>query len=593
MAVAPSTTGNTYYVDAAAGNDANVGTSTTTALKTIGAAVAKVAPGDTVLIRAGLYREVVMLASVSGTAGMPITFGSYGDGEVIVDGSAAVTGWTLTSGTVWQAPVTNGSAIDAVVVNGEVLARYKTTSAIPASGSGQWWFDGNSTLYADMGGSDPTSATADVIVIVQNHGGSTIFLGGSAYLDVIGLTIRGSGWAGIWSYQLSSTASGQTVGGHDVRVAYCNIELNDADGLGFGGGSNDFALYNHVYHNSLVNWPFGANGYAVAGGGWPGGLGFTDEANPVVRGNVVALNGGEGIILYGNGLPNGLQSGNSLVEENVSYDNWSTNIYIDNEPTHVIRRNLVYRHPTNPAWMWDPTDEYTMEKSRTCLGLGDEYASGNPAGTASIANVEAYDNLFIGCRYGIQDGFEDTTGHGMKHDLIVNNTVVMDSSTYTQEATAGILIADDGTNSVGTVIGNNIVYRPVACASGMLCPLADAQGAAVVSGVTLENNLYFAVGAAASDTSLFASDSATAPNLLGFSGWQSFEQTDATSVYADPQLAGGAVVQPTGNATCDYMQADVQSTSPAHGLAVPQTSVFSVDFTGATRGASWTAGALQ
>ena len=78
--------------------------------------------------------------------------------------------------------------------------------------------------------------------------------------------------------------------------------------------------------------------------------GATPPANlrPVARGNVVHMNGGEGILTYGT---RGAQpSGEALVERNVVFDNWSVNIYFDNQPGNVARDNFVFNHPT----VWPP-----------------------------------------------------------------------------------------------------------------------------------------------------------------------------------------------------------------------------------------------
>src|SRR5262249_26821649 len=105
VVVPPSSTGTTYYVDAANGNDGRDGKSLATAFRTVTPATTVTAAGDTVLIRKGLYREPLRVGDWAGTAtgsaAKPITFGSYGDGEVILDGSAKVTGWSHYNGNVW------------------------------------------------------------------------------------------------------------------------------------------------------------------------------------------------------------------------------------------------------------------------------------------------------------------------------------------------------------------------------------------------------------------------------------------------------------------------------------------------------------
>ena len=88
--------------------------------------------------------------------------------------------------------------------------------------------------------------------------------------------------------------------------------------------SDNAVLTSHAYHNNLVNWPRGNNGFAESGGGWPGTLVWSGALRPLARGNIVHMNGGEGIISYGTEA--GRQSGSALFEQNVAYDNWSVNM---------------------------------------------------------------------------------------------------------------------------------------------------------------------------------------------------------------------------------------------------------------------------
>jgi hypothetical protein len=99
--VPPSSTGVTYYVDGTNGKDTNNGTTATTAFKTIAKAIEGLSAVDTVLIRKGLYREGIV-NTPTGTASKPITFGSYGDGEVILDGSNKTGIWEQVNGTIWK-----------------------------------------------------------------------------------------------------------------------------------------------------------------------------------------------------------------------------------------------------------------------------------------------------------------------------------------------------------------------------------------------------------------------------------------------------------------------------------------------------------
>ncbi|KQW03845.1 discoidin domain-containing protein [Streptomyces sp. Root369] len=81
--------GHTYHV-APQGNDHAHGTQASP-LRTIGACLDRVRPGDTCLIHKGTYRE--QLTPPSGAEGAPVTIAAYGDGPVTVDGTEKVTGW--------------------------------------------------------------------------------------------------------------------------------------------------------------------------------------------------------------------------------------------------------------------------------------------------------------------------------------------------------------------------------------------------------------------------------------------------------------------------------------------------------------------
>ncbi len=61
-------------------------------------------PGDTVVVRAGTYRETITPAN-SGLPGEPITYEPFGDGPVIISGADPVSGWAPDQGDVYEAQV--------------------------------------------------------------------------------------------------------------------------------------------------------------------------------------------------------------------------------------------------------------------------------------------------------------------------------------------------------------------------------------------------------------------------------------------------------------------------------------------------------
>jgi hypothetical protein len=67
----------TYYVDAGRGDDANSGASATEAWRSLDRANAALLPGDTCLIRGGVYADSQIAPARSGDPGAPITYAAY------------------------------------------------------------------------------------------------------------------------------------------------------------------------------------------------------------------------------------------------------------------------------------------------------------------------------------------------------------------------------------------------------------------------------------------------------------------------------------------------------------------------------------
>ncbi|MEU9204679.1 RICIN domain-containing protein [Streptomyces sp. NPDC048332] len=112
LAAAPvsAATARTYYV-APSGRDSGSG-SATGPFRTIQKCADVAVGGDTCLIRSGTYRETVT-PHASGSAGAPVVFASAPGATVTIDGTDAVTGWSLDSGSIYRTEVTlAGSAVE-------------------------------------------------------------------------------------------------------------------------------------------------------------------------------------------------------------------------------------------------------------------------------------------------------------------------------------------------------------------------------------------------------------------------------------------------------------------------------------------------
>jgi Divergent InlB B-repeat domain/Right handed beta helix region len=579
VTVSPSTTGNTYYVDARFGNDNNDGKTVASALASVKKSLSKITAGDTVLIRAGFYREGINLTGApSGAAGKPITFGSYGDGEVILDGSAKVSGWTQVSGSIWRAPVTFTPI--AVVLNDVPLKQTPDGVAAVTAGSGKWHYDdATKIITADTGNANPN--TADVVV-PNNVGDQThVYFYGGEHYTFKGLTIRGSGSNGIWGY------------GSNITVERCNIKFNGKAAVSFlpfqGKTSSDNAvLYTHAYQNVLLNWPRGNNGFATSGGGWAGAVVWSGNLRPLARGNIVHMNGGEGIITYGTQA--GSVSGSALFEQNVVYDNWSVNMYFDNSPNNVARNNIIFNHPVDTSIWLRNTNVYPwneMYKFSVCLMLADEENSSDSTNNhASLNGSQVYNNLIAGCRIGIRDYSEGTANsikyHGLKNTLIANNTIILPKDPLPNTNTMGIFLQDNtspsGVNrNVNSYIQNNIIY------GFGNAPLIWIENQNALSGITVSNNVYYSAYATP-----FRIGSSAVQNV-NFGSWQSLTGSDAASLFQDPLLVDATGFQAPGITPYDAANAGLTNASPARTAGKPQ-SAYSNNLPGLPRQV-WASGA--
>ena len=546
VAVPPSTTGNTYYVDGTNGNDSNAGTSPTAALQTLAAAINKVQAGDTVLIRKGLYRGGMPWITKSGSPGKPITFGSYGDGEVILDGSPALPAdaWTQVSGTVWKI-VNPGFTPVAVVVNGVPLHEVNSgqTAAIPAApqpwipapGSGQWYYDSSAnTLYADFGtvlGNSGNPNTADIIVPRNGAIDSGTFsstIGYQAnYLTFAGLTVRGGTYSGI---------SGE---GSYITVVDCQLEFNTRGGLTFVPYSSslasvgDQALYNLAHDNVLENWPRGNNGY-YSWGGWPMHFGAYACYQCLFQGNIVYHGGGEGILNYGS--KTGVATGSNVVRQNIVYDNWSTEIYFDNQPNDIAEDNFVFSHPdtTVQGDLLAYWAKGAALLNAPGISLADESNSG--PGTA-LANSTVTNNIVINSVKAINDGCDGSTAcatHALINTKITNNTIVLppDTDAYYGSQYGFYFQYNNGANT-GDSVENNVVLGHGVQGDTLFWYFTwngTSGPTLLLSGITAQNNQYFLLSGA---TAGFEDGS---ENLVTFPTWQIQSGQDGNSSFANPNL---------------------------------------------------------
>ena len=124
----------TYYVSQSGGSDSYTpaqATNIATPWLTIQQAANNVVAGDTVIIRAGTYRETVALP-VSGTSNAPITFQGYSNEIAVVSGADQATNWVLESPNIYYAPMSLSlSAGNQVFQNSQMMPLARWPNAGP------------------------------------------------------------------------------------------------------------------------------------------------------------------------------------------------------------------------------------------------------------------------------------------------------------------------------------------------------------------------------------------------------------------------------------------------------------------------------
>jgi len=607
--------GRTYFCDATNGNDTYDGSSFAHGAgnvgpkKTVNSILSTLRPGDTLLLGGGIYREYLSFGSASGSAAAPITIGSYGrgTGAPILDGGLkpnGVNGWTRYSAqgqtTVWQVAmhsfpqitakqpvlgiyVNNGSQESALreVIHGQVSGYGGPAGALPPNQtqanvtdrSNNWYYEpSTATLYADFGGSlasgDPNAA--DVSVLFNSHASGNaqqvINLNApNGYFHFVGLTIRAASWGGVYTESQGNSFD------------HCDFKFNGGAAALFGSAQNS-VLYSRAWMNVLDNWPRFNNGYT--GGGWPSALSWSGHGGGLSLGNVVYMNGGEGVDFSGTMSTNNATPDlvtNNVVRHNVIYDNFSVNLYVVSIQGVTAEQNFVFQHPLDPSQTFDHLLEdpgYGGDLFRRLvpinLGLGDEPGSSFD-GKAYLSNITVVNNVFAGGKRGFLDWDDGTIdkGHGLRNCTIANNTFVLANQALTgfpgYAFGTGALVNDN------SIVLNNLMTTTSATDDSFVQVLAAGAG----SGITLDYSLYSGPGRWSS----IGTNEAFAAWKVAYTQWDQHSLAAAALLADETEFS-----QPTAQRPVyDWRKAAPSSGSPAYGSGTDLSNHFTTDFTGATR----------
>ena len=237
-------------------------------LKTIQAAANRAQPGDTVLVKAGIYREWIKPPRGGLSEQQRIVYRAAPGENVSIRGSEQIKTWVDEGANVWRAELdsiffgpTNpyiknlsggwleyGSNMcrGEVYLNGEAFFQKMTVGEVQSMA--RTWYttqmNGKTRIYANFGSVDPNSNLAEI-----NARKFVFFpdLEGLGYITIEGFDIRHS--ADYWCYHAQPNGQGGAVGPNfGLRWIIQNCTISDAKCIGIGIGTS-------LHHNIKPLWP--------------------------------------------------------------------------------------------------------------------------------------------------------------------------------------------------------------------------------------------------------------------------------------------------------------------------------------------------
>ena len=310
-AAVPAGATHTYYVSAS-GNDANAGT-LSLPVKSINHALSLAAPGDTVLLRGGVYSEKVVI-SKTGTDGKYITLKAFTGETPVIDG----TGLTV-NGTEGLITV---SGVKFIVVQGITTCNFTATSnandpkGILVQGGSDFVEIRNNTVYNINYVHTPLDGGCNAILIKGNTSDpvTNIIVDGNTIHDCktgYGENLTINGYVDGFVVSNNTVYNGQNIG-------------IDAAG---GYAANSVPAYNYA-RNGIIR---GNTLYNIESSRGPlGGYGaigiYVDGARNIVveRNKVSVADRGIGAVSETTGFP----TDSVIIRNNFVYNCWRAGIYM-------------------------------------------------------------------------------------------------------------------------------------------------------------------------------------------------------------------------------------------------------------------------
>jgi uncharacterized protein (TIGR03437 family) len=388
-----------YYVSPS-GSDSFPGTLSQPFL-TIQKAASVMVAGDTAFIRAGTYRETVTPAN-SGTQYAPITFMPYNGESVTVSGADAIpaSSWTLSSGTIYKAPMSwdLGAGANQVFLDGQMMieAQWPNTTLdishptaaqttggsyvnggtglwtgtitdvnLPSKPSGYW---NGATLNICLGSCwiwqsgtiTDSSVPQQLTFTFSNQSDSLVPSANNAYfltgklseLDAPGEWFRDSGTANLFFW----TPLGDNPAQHTVEAKHRTLAFN-LSGLSFitiqgitlfaatirSSPQSQYLVLDGLQCQYIAHVPLPLNQGSYYTGGDAGIL--LSGTNNVLRNSTIAFSSGTGVFLEGTGQ----RAFNNVIRDTDYRPTYASPIFtgvsddgVSQQNRHLIAYNTIY-----------------------------------------------------------------------------------------------------------------------------------------------------------------------------------------------------------------------------------------------------------
>ncbi len=433
--------GLTYYLDQTSGSDSADGLSVANAWKTVGKVNGETFnPGDTILFKKGeTWREQLTVPS-GGVPGGSILFSTYGSGTVAprITGTDLITGWTLDSGSVYQATFNNGITTFLLLENGVPLKRRTSRAAVVAAGE-FFGDDGANTIYAwATDSADPDTHTMEIGA--RFH---TMQASGKSHLVFDGIHFHGAG---------GEFGSGARLDTQSSHVVFAGCEMSGCHYTGSwllfdasDTGPDDVTYLKCDIHDCVV---FGI---------------FVEGESVTNRLNRITIDrcrihdcGDPDTAQHAVSLKNVLNASvlRSEVDNNVGSQAWGGGLYLDHAPSATIHDSSLHDNDPQGCQVDVNSNEFSIRNNDVYDNINNGLMIEDHLDTAGLSEIIG--NRIHGNVRGLVFGpggvdFEvsGVTVHG---NYVHDNT----SSAWGLDATSGVL-ADYFVNTVDFNVywGNN------------------------------------------------------------------------------------------------------------------------------------------